>query len=128
MLLNHVNIRTKNLIDMIDWYEKILNLVNGPRPNFEFNGAWLYMNENAIVHLIDDPKSIKYNKHQQLEHFALSSVGLDDFLNHITKNNVKYFCGILPQFGTKLVNIYDFDGNHIHVDFNWHERSDLFNK
>ena len=126
MILNHVNIRTKNLYEMIEWYEKIINLKNGPRPSFNFKGAWLYANDKAVVHLIDDPNAVKYNRKQQLEHFAFSTTGMDAFLKHMKANNVSYYCNKLPQFGTKLINIYDYDGNHIHVDFKCHEESDLF--
>ena len=50
--LDHVNVRTAQLDSMITWYEQILGLHNGPRPNFPFPGAWLYSGEDAVVHLV----------------------------------------------------------------------------
>ena len=111
---------------MIEWYENILDLKNGPRPNFNFEGAWLYSNETAVVHLINDPNALRYNKNQQLEHFAFSTTGMDMFLKHLAANKIQYYCNKLPQFGTKLINFFDYDGNHIHVDFKFYEESELF--
>ena len=127
LTINHVNIRTKNLFLMINWYKRILDLKSGSRPNFNFEGAWLYTKDKPVLHLIVDPNTKEYNKHQQLEHFAFTATGLDKFLKKLNQENVSYNCTILPQLSTKLVNIYDYDGNHLHVDFNRHEDSILFN-
>ena len=40
--LDHVNVRTAQLDKMIAWYEDVLEMEVGPRPNFPFPGAWLY--------------------------------------------------------------------------------------
>ncbi|MEM7238203.1 MAG: VOC family protein, partial [Pseudomonadota bacterium] len=72
MKLDHVNIRTSRLDEMIRWYVDVMGLTEGWRPPFAFPGAWLYAGDAAIVHLIGvdaepgaDPADLK------LEHFAL---------------------------------------------------------
>lgn len=57
--LDHYAVRTSDLAGSIDFYEKALGLVCGPRPVFPFPGAWLYQaDEHAkpigggLVHLI----------------------------------------------------------------------------
>ena len=53
MSFDHVNINTKYLKETIEFY-KILGFINGPRPEFPFNGAWLYLDHNsqtAYIHL-----------------------------------------------------------------------------
>ena len=52
MSFDHVNINTKYLKETIEFYE-ILGFINGPRPEFPFNGAWLYLDHN--IHLMHSP-------------------------------------------------------------------------
>ena len=55
--LDHFNIRTRNLGDTVRFYEDILGLEKGPRPNFAFPGAWMYSEGKAVVHLVDISKT-----------------------------------------------------------------------
>ena len=68
MSFDHVNINTKYLKETIKFYE-ILGFINGPRPEFPFNGAWLYLDHNinlmhspypqtAYIHLVEVPEDI----------------------------------------------------------------------
>ena len=52
-----------------------------------------------------------------LEHFAFSATGLKDFLARLEKNNVKYDARKVPRSDGVQINVWDPDGNHIHVDF-----------
>ncbi|WP_371933297.1 VOC family protein [Ruegeria discodermiae] len=52
--LDHVNVVTSNLEEMVAWYETVLGLRSGPRPDFSFGGAWLCAGDAPIVHLVDD--------------------------------------------------------------------------
>ena len=47
--LDHVNVRTRNLERMVDWYERILGMKTGKRPSFSFPGAWLYVDDKPYV-------------------------------------------------------------------------------
>jgi catechol 2,3-dioxygenase-like lactoylglutathione lyase family enzyme len=113
---DHVNVRTANLVAMVQWYDTILDMKAGARPNFSFGGAWLYLGDLALVHLVaqeEQPKSID----PQIEHFAISATGLDDFLAHLENHGVEAKVGKIESFGITQVNIFDPDGNHIHIDF-----------
>ncbi len=52
-VLDHFNIRTRNLADTVRFYEDVLGLEKGARPNFAFPGAWMYSEGKAVVHLVD---------------------------------------------------------------------------
>jgi catechol 2,3-dioxygenase-like lactoylglutathione lyase family enzyme len=120
--LDHVNVRTPNVEPMSAWYEAVLGLARGPRPDFPFPGAWLYLGDRAIVHLVGtqaapgaDPADLR------LEHFALEAEGLPAFLDRLAATGTAYRLGVTPGEppvgGIVQVNIADPDGNHIHVDF-----------
>ncbi len=40
-VLDHFNIRTRKLADTVRFYEDVLGLEKGARPNFAFPGAWM---------------------------------------------------------------------------------------
>jgi catechol 2,3-dioxygenase-like lactoylglutathione lyase family enzyme len=115
--LDHINIRTANLEPMIAWYQDILGLTLGPRPNFSFGGAWLYAGDVAIVHLVQVPLQPGIAGDLQLEHFALSATDKEGFLAKLEASGVPSRVNTLSDFGITQVNIHDPDGNHIHVDF-----------
>jgi len=121
--LDHVNIRTTQLDKMIAWYTGLLGLRVGKRPDFPFGGAWLYVGDVAIVHLIevDDAAAIGSEASLKLEHFALKATGMAKFEAALKAQGEKFRRGELIDFGIAQYNISDPDGNHIHVDFDLDE-------
>lgn len=49
--LNHVNILTDRVEETTAFFERVLGLRAGYRPNFDFDGAWLYAGERPLIHL-----------------------------------------------------------------------------
>jgi len=117
--LDHVNIRTTQLDRMVQWYTEFLDLKLGSRPNFPFDGAWLYARDIAIVHIvvIDDENAVGSEKNLKLEHFALRASGMNAFEAKLKARNERYRRSDITDFGIAQFNIWDPDGNHIHVDF-----------
>lgn len=113
---DHVNIKTANLDNMVAWYEDVLGLVSGARPEFPFDGAWLYLGNLAIVHLVAQAEPAK-SIDPQIEHFAISAEGLNDFVKKLKDRGIEPKVNRIESFGIVQVNIFDPDGNHIHIDF-----------
>lgn len=117
--LDHVNIVTNALPDMVAWYEEVLGLSPGARPDFPFPGAWMYAGDHAVVHLVgrEGMPSVGSEVKLKLEHFALSATGLTAFEERLTSHQIQYDRTEVP--GTRLIQIHlaDPDGNHIHIDF-----------
>lgn len=114
---DHVNIRTNNLDAMISWYANVLDLHAGPRPDFGFPGAWLYLGDQAIIHLVEVDGQPKAAGDVTLEHFALRATNMADFLAALETNGVEAGISAVPSLPIVQVNIFDPDGNHIHIDF-----------
>ena len=52
-LLDHYNVSTRKLKETVQFYEDVLGFVKGPRPEFDFPGAWLYSSGHPVLHLND---------------------------------------------------------------------------
>ena len=115
--LDHVNLRTARLKEMVAWYAEVLGLNSGWRPAFSFSGAWLYSGEHAIVHLVEVDKVPQVPDDLAIEHFALSAAGLAEFVAKAKRHGENIRLVRVPSGGPIQVNLRDPDGNHIHVDF-----------
>lgn len=114
--LDHVNIRTANLEAMTDFYRRVVGLAIGERPPFSFNGAWLYLGKQAVLHLVetDSPPA---GTEPKLEHFAFCATGLDEFIARLEASSVSYRRAMVPATALEQVHFSDPDGNHIEVAF-----------
>ena len=122
--LDHVNIRTGNLEEMMHWYSDVLGMPSGDRPDFSFPGAWMYAGDFPIVHLVgvdEAPASVDPG----VEHFAIQAKGLASLVDRLSEKGVSHTVDEVPGFPVVQVNLRDFDGNHIHIDFDIAELDDL---
>ena len=78
-VLDHFNIRTRDLAATVNFYENIMGLEKGPRPNFAFPGAWMYSEGKAVVHIVDISKTDEPQKPDSgvVHHVAFASRGFD---------------------------------------------------
>ena len=118
---DHVNIRTSKLDEMVAWYADVLGLYAGPRPDFPFPGAWLYLGSQALVHLVGIDEAPAASEDVSLEHFALRAEGLTGFLAKLEDKGIEARVSRVPGMPIVQVNVYDPEGNHIHIDFDAHE-------
>lgn len=117
---DHVNIRTVNLERMVAWYEDVLGLRSGPRPEFPVPGAWLYLAETCVIHLIEaDPPPTLYTEGESLrmEHMAFRAEDMDAFVSKLEERGIAYKLFPFEALDIVLVFLRDPDGNRIHVDF-----------
>lgn len=118
MKLDHVNVRTGRLEAMRKWYVDVLGMTDGWRPPFPFPGAWLYAGNDPIVHLVGVESTPGAHEDDiRLEHFALQGDDLEALRARIKAAGQE--CREVRVPGTNLLqlNVYDPDGNHIHIDF-----------
>lgn len=117
--LDHVNVRTTQLDAMVDWYARVLGMRSGDRPDFPFPGAWMYVGDHPAVHLvgIDGDPATGSETALKLEHFAFSASDRAAFEARLTDQGEAFRIGVVPDFGITQYNVWDPDGNHIHIDF-----------
>jgi catechol 2,3-dioxygenase-like lactoylglutathione lyase family enzyme len=73
-VLDHYNVSTRRLKETVQFYEDVLGFVNGPRPQFNFPGAWLYSAGHAVLHLNDISETDRQQRPDSgvIDHIAFS--------------------------------------------------------
>lgn len=117
--LDHVNIRTGQLNEMMSWYGEVLGLYPGDRPDFSFGGAWLYAEKAVVIHLIDigEEAAVGGEANLKLEHFSLAATDIESFESELEASNTPYQRIVLASIGEIQLHMRDPDGNHLHIDF-----------
>ena len=123
--LDHYNIVcTKERIEpVISFYIDFLGFEEGPRPDFEIEGAWLYREGNPLIHLyIDDIKdSSKPDLYETLtgavHHIAFDCDGYEEFRSKLDDHGIEYYRTIVP--GTKIQQLFFHDPAGIRLELNF---------
>ena len=89
--MNHFTILTDDVAKTVDFYRDLLGLTNGPRPPFEFPGAWLYAGEEPILHVIGGRPSEELRA-GVIDHMAFSANDLSDTLALLASRNIPHTC------------------------------------
>lgn len=120
LAFDHVNIRTAHLEDMVRWYVEVLGLTSGARPAFSIPGAWLFLGDTCVIHLVHAdpaPMAFREDENVRMEHTAFRAEGMEAFLARLKAHGVNF--NIIPVEALETVAVFlrDPDGNNIHVDF-----------
>ena len=114
--LDHVNIRTRDLDRSRRFYEKVLGLKLGPRPAFTFPGAWLYVGDRPIVHLVADPKA-REGENAAFDHIAFAASGMDAFSRRLKKAAISFETRVVPGAKRYQFFLVDPDGVKVELQF-----------
>lgn len=117
--LDHYNVSTRRLSETVRFYEEVLGFENGPRPPFNFPGAWLYSDGHPVLHLND----ISGTARQQgsgtgvIEHVAFSSRGFEAMRQRLTRSGVPHEVHQVP--GRTRWQIFLCDPNGVEIELNF---------
>ena len=118
-VLDHFNIRTRKLAETFRFYEDVLGLEKGPRPNFAFPGAWMYSEGKPVVHLVDISPTGEAQKPDSgvVHHVAFVSRGFDGMKQRLSANGMKFDSRQVP--GGDLWQIFVHDPNGVMIELNY---------
>ncbi|HVI62423.1 MAG TPA: VOC family protein [Bradyrhizobium sp.] len=118
-VLDHFNIRTRKLADTVRFYEDVLGLEKGPRPNFAFPGAWMYSEGKAVVHLVDIAATDEPQKADSgvVHHVAFASRGFDGMKQRLNSRGMQFEARQVP--GGDLWQIFVNDPNGVMIELNY---------
>ena len=136
LTLNHFSIRTTDLAATRRFYEAVLGLTVGPRPDFPFPGLWMYRGDhadvaNAVVHIIgmdpNDPEGLKKYLGDRdiaslrgsgaIDHVAFFADGLARMLAHLASLGIAARQRTVPSIGLHQVFLDDPNGVVVELNF-----------
>ncbi|MBU6463146.1 MAG: VOC family protein [Bradyrhizobium sp.] len=118
-LLDHFNIRTKKLGETVRFYEEVLELKQGDRPNFRFPGAWMYSEGQPVVHLVDISQTSEQQKPDSgvVHHIAFASRGFCGMKERLQSMSLPFDVREVP--GVDVWQIFVTDPNGVVIELNY---------
>jgi catechol 2,3-dioxygenase-like lactoylglutathione lyase family enzyme len=118
-VLDHYNVSTRNLRDTVRFYEEVLGLVSGPRPPFDFPGAWLYSEGHPVLHLNDISPTDKPQRPDSgvIDHIAFGSRGFEAMKQHLARKGVAFRANEVPNSTRR--QIFVTDPNNVLIELNF---------
>lgn len=87
-LFNHIALSVKDVNQSVDFYQKVLQLIEIQNTASNSKTRWLSLGEGKQLHLIPRPDSeIKINK---AVHFALATKDINTFIEHLETLKIEY--------------------------------------
>jgi catechol 2,3-dioxygenase-like lactoylglutathione lyase family enzyme len=118
-MLDHFNIRTRQLDATVRFYQDILGLENGDRPNFSFPGAWMYSEGRPVVHLVDISPTSEQQKPDSVvvHHVAFASRDFNGMKARLQSKGMAFDTRQVP--GGELWQIFVRDPNGVMIELNY---------
>jgi catechol 2,3-dioxygenase-like lactoylglutathione lyase family enzyme len=131
--LHHINIQTTKLEETRDFYERVLGLYIGARPDFGNYGYWLFLpgSDHPIVHLsqcaVEGPDQM-LDAGNRIDHVAFFGHDLEGTLKHLDKMGIDYTANPDRLYlDAKMVQVFMKDPNGINVELGFFpERDAMF--
>jgi len=114
--MNHFTILTADVPATVEFYADLLALAPGPRPPFDFPGAWLYAGGQPILHVIGGRPASELRT-GVIDHMAFTASGLAATLARLKARGIAHDCRRLPGSGTWQVFFHDPNGAKVELDF-----------
>ena len=118
-VLDHYNVSTRKLDETVRFYQDVLGFVNGPRPPFDFPGAWLYSEGHPVLHLNDISPTDKQQRPDSgvIDHVAFGSRGFEAMTQHLERKGVEFRINVVPNSTRR--QIFVNDPNNVLIELNY---------
>ena len=123
--LNHFNIMgSRSIIEEVrDFYVDVIGLSEGWRPDFDFEGHWLYAGDAPILHLmvseegaVTDDGGLS-SKTGHLDHIALTAADLTTVESRLIELGQVYKKKVIPGFNVTQLFLHDPIGLGVELNF-----------
>lgn len=132
--LDHCSIRTTKLDETRRFYADVMGLVEGDRPPFPFPGAWMYRDDQAVVHIVGvDPTDASGLQAYlgdrggdstgtgTIDHIAFTATGLSDMHARLEAAGLAWRDRTVPSLGLHQVFVEDPNGVVIELNYPYAE-------
>ncbi len=114
--LNHLLVLARDLEATRDFYVNVLGLRVGPRPPFKFPGYWLYLGDQAVVHLAGQDSDSEDAGTGPIDHVAFEATGLKEMVTRLEEQAITLRHRKVPDLGLHQVFIQDPNGVTIELN------------
>jgi catechol 2,3-dioxygenase-like lactoylglutathione lyase family enzyme len=114
--MNHFTVLSGNLDATKGFYIDILGLKEGYRPPLGFPGVWLYVGDQAVLHVIAGRK-LPSEPGGVLDHMAFSASDLSATVKKLESSGIKYDLRKQADSGTWQLFCFDPSGAKVELDF-----------
>ena len=114
--MNHFTVLTDDLDRTLDFYVELLGLAPGARPDLGFPGAWLYVGDQAVLHVIAG-RTLPAQRAGVIDHMAFSATGLARVKAKLDAGGIKYELRRQTGSNTWQLFCHDPNGAKVEMDF-----------
>ena len=116
LAFEHLNITTADLERARRFYADVIGLRDGPRPPFSRPGAWMYLGEQAVVHISTSRAPVS-RKSDAFDHVAFRAAGLEETRARLKAHDIYFEEFGVPENNLHQVFFRDPDGTEIELIF-----------
>ena len=114
--MNHFTVLARDLDATKAFYIGLLGLTDGPRPPFDFPGAWLYVGDQAVLHIIAG-RPVPEPPAGVLDHMAFSASDLGGTVARLKEHKIDYDLRRQAGDGPWQLFCHDPNGAKVELDF-----------
>lgn len=114
--MNHFTVLSSDLQRSKSFYIDILGFTEGYRPPFAFPGAWLYVGNQAILHIMAG-KPMPTQAAGVIDHMAFTTSNLQSVVDTLKQQGIQYDLHRLEGLESWQLFCHDPDGAKVELDF-----------
>lgn len=114
--LDHITVLCSDVGRSREFYVDVLGMIDGPRPDFDFPGAWLYVGDRAVVHLIGG-RNDGIRSTGCFDHVAFDANDIEEMRRRLNKLGLAFREQRAPGFPLRQLFLFDPDGVEIELNF-----------
>jgi hypothetical protein len=121
-VLDHYNVSTR---ETVYFYENVLGFTDGPRPPFNFPGAWPCSSGHPVLHLNDISQTGKQQRSDSgvIDHVAFACRGFEATKRHLTEKGVFHQVNQVPKNARR--QIFLSDPNNVEIELNFDSENEI---
>jgi catechol 2,3-dioxygenase-like lactoylglutathione lyase family enzyme len=103
----------------VRFYEEVLGFENGPRPPFDFPGAWLYSDGHPVLHVNDISPTDTPQRPDSgvIDHIAFGSRGFEAMKQLLAQKGIQFRVNVVPNSTRR--QIFLTDPNNVLLELNF---------
>jgi catechol 2,3-dioxygenase-like lactoylglutathione lyase family enzyme len=114
--MNHFTVLADDLDRTLHFYVDLLGLTPGPRPDLGFPGAWLYVGNTSVLHIVGG-RGLPTPRAGVIDHMAFSASGLAKVKERLDNAKIPYDLRRQRESNTWQLFCHDPNGAKVELDF-----------